>query len=273
MRILIDLLSTPWVGTVLAIISLAAAAYFYRKSKSVSRLSYQADEITVVGGATAAFPQDLEIRFGGVVVPRVTATRAILWNAGNTTIRGDQIVGSDPLRFAVPDGCTILRASVAKRTREANAVSLAAEGNSVLVSFDYLDPNDGVAIGIFHSADRRQITCSGTLRGLSGGPTFAGPSREGFDRRMRRTLPFRLPVRVFGVVALVVGVGLILFGTFFKAILKSQPEALQHPIDLSWFLVGLGVLYSLIPLSIFWLTRRRHPKALDHSSAGDNSAS
>lgn len=271
MTAVVDWLSTPWIGTVFAIVSLALAIYFYRKSKSVSRLAYLVDEISVVGGASAQFPKDLEITFGGTAVPRVTAGRVMLWNSGTTTIKGDQIVASDPLRFEVPEGCEILRGTIVKFTRRANAVVLKLADNAITIEFDYLDPDDGVAIGIYHSADRGKIGCYGTLRGLSGGPVSLGQSNEQVFRRLSRALPFNVPVKTFGIAGLLVGMGMVVFGIFYDTLKANNPSWNEEFIPLPWFLIGVGILYTVTPMTLLWRLRRRHPKLLAHSIPGEKS--
>lgn len=262
MRDVFDWLSTPWVGTVLAIVSLAAAFYFYRKSRRVSLLVYQRYETALVGSAVAAFPDELEIRFGGTTVPRVTATQLILWNAGNTTINGDQIVEADPLRFAFPAECQVLRATIDKLSRPANSVVLRSDGNVVMVSFDYLDPQDGVSLTIYHSAGRQQVVGCGTLRGLLGGPLYWGVIPQERERRMRRSAPLRISMRTMIVVMTTFGVGLSSFGFFYDT-LNHSPLFNRRVMDSRWFFGGLGLLYLTMPALLVWSRRRRSPKVLD----------
>lgn len=101
MQSILNFLSEPLVGTALGFIGVALAVYFYSKSKQVLRLALQSEDLAVIGSATSAFDEQLEIRFGGELVQRVTKTRAIIWNSGNTTIEGSRITESDPLRAAV----------------------------------------------------------------------------------------------------------------------------------------------------------------------------
>jgi len=94
MDTIIDLISKPWLGSILGVLGLTAAIIFYLRSRKVSRLAFQHDVITLVGASDAAFPDEVEIRFSGDIVPRVTADRIVLWNDGNTTLGASQIVES-----------------------------------------------------------------------------------------------------------------------------------------------------------------------------------
>lgn len=65
MQKVILFLSEPMVGPLLGVTGVALAVYFYFKSRQVSRISHYLEEVAVIGSATAAFHDNLEIRFGG----------------------------------------------------------------------------------------------------------------------------------------------------------------------------------------------------------------
>jgi hypothetical protein len=229
----IDFISQPWLGTVLGIVGLTAAIFFYLRSRRITRLAYQHDEVTLLGGSDAAFPEEIDIRFAGSSVLRVTATRIVFWNAGNTTIESAQIVANDKLRIELEDGGTVLKVNTLKVARKVNGISLApsAESNRTLVmSFDYLDPGDGIAFEVLHSAGRGALHFHGTLRGLPGGVTNYGTAIWFSERRRRRfPLPFTTSPRAPLVVISVIGLAIMAYGLIRPQIYAWFPKLHETP--------------------------------------------
>jgi drug/metabolite transporter (DMT)-like permease len=59
MKNLIDFISQPWLGSLLGILGLCAAVFFYLRSRRLSKLAYQSDGVTILGSSNAAFPEEL----------------------------------------------------------------------------------------------------------------------------------------------------------------------------------------------------------------------
>lgn len=267
MKSIIAFLSEPLVGTALGFIGVALAVYFYFKSKQVARLALQSEEIAVVGSATSAFDQHLEIRFGGEIVQRVTKTRAIIWNSGNMTIEGSRIAESDPLRAVVGDQSQILKVELVHQSRPVNDVKFTIDKGQAHFSFDFLDQNDGFVVEFIHSGTRRELEWFGTLRGIPEGlSTFN--SRNPIER-----LVLHLPKEVlqtvgvaFPLIASLVGAVMAAAGLFSDQLGKIIPGfywTLDAKPGPQWSMVAAGLLYASLPLAMLWMRRRRFPAALD----------
>jgi len=272
----LDQLSQQWLSI---FVGLAVMVYLFLRSRRVSRLAYQYDEVALLGAAQSAFPTEVEIRFSGRPVPRVAACRMVVWNAGNTTLRGTDIVGGDPLRIELESDGWILKSSIVKVTREVNdfAVNLdETDARMSALSFDYLDPGDGAVLEILHSGERRALRVTGTMRGLRPGPMNFGridafPERWQSVPRLIRVVRSRVAwVGMFGlgVVFAVLGLGRPLLHDVipaFYADFASPP----NPDQPSWALVVLGILYAGLPVVWFWMRRRRYPSQLDVGELAD----
>ena len=274
MNSLLNLFSQSWFGSLLGILGLLAAIFFYWRSKRVARLTFQHDTVTLLGSSDAAFPDEVEIKFSGMPISRVTAETIVLWNAGNTTVGGSQIVAADPLRFDLKSG-DILKTRVLKVTREVNAISLKPISESkkmVEIVFDYLDPEDGIAFEILHSGGRRDLEIHGTLRAMPGGIRDFGRANSFSSRRLSRLpFPFRSMNVVLGM-ALVAGLVMATYGLFQPQIHTWFPSlrdtARTDRDDLRWAIVIAGLFYALMPALLFWLRRRRYPACL-HTEQAD----
>lgn len=168
-------LSAPSTGVLIGIItfvlSVAIAYWLYRKALPVSRLDYVLVDGTILSQRFSAFEDDIEIRFKGQPVPRVTSTTVAFWNSGNQTIMGSQVVERDKLRLLLANHATVLQTVVVASTRKVVDPKVESIGQeTVIISFDFLDPGDGFAIFATHSGAPNDAVVAGTLRGVRGGP-------------------------------------------------------------------------------------------------------
>src|SRR5947209_6839618 len=106
-----DALGQGWILTAFGII---IGAVITLSLKPRSRLAAQTNSLQLLG-RHPVLPQEIAFLFRGQEVPSVTLSRVALWNIGNTTLRGDQIVNADPLRVVTSAG--VLDAVVLDRTR------------------------------------------------------------------------------------------------------------------------------------------------------------
>lgn len=270
---ILQFLSKPWVGSGLGILGILSAVFFYIRSRRISRLSFQRDEIAIIGGSGAAFPKEVTISFANSPVARVTATRYVIWNSGNTTLSGAQIVQSDPLRLELKSGGKVLKADILRVSRPVNAAWLKPReaGVSIVdIGFDYLDPNDGFAIEVLHSGQRSDLNIHGTLRGLPNGVTDWGRTAWYFDRRLRQmTLPFGVSMKVVIWVCLLFGllaaVAAVMIPSLFQWFPSLAEKKVSDPTSVRWPLLVVGITYTALPVLLLWLKRRRYPPCLEPS--------
>lgn len=242
-----------------SILGIALAIFFYLRGRRVARLSLQRSDVTVLGQPGAAFTNALEIRFEGNLVPRVTSSRLVIWNSGKTTIRRNDLVGADPLRLQVGGDGEILRASIVGATRAVNKFEVGVSSGNVdraLLTFDFLDPADGVTIDVVHSGGRADLEISGTVIGI--------PSGIRQYRELRTSLPSTTYPRLFVRVApwVVVVVGLVMIGIGITG--SDHAIGKQLGISNGWwgFVIG-GAVYMAPGVWMLWQRRRRYPATLN----------
>jgi hypothetical protein len=278
MKTLLDFLSQPWLGTIFGVLGLATAIIFYLRSRRVSQLAYQYDEVTLLGASEAAFPNEIEIRFSGAQVPCVTASRFVLWNAGNITLRGSDIVAGDPLRIELEKQGSILKLSTLKVTRDVNAIKImkrpGADGIAD-IRFDYLDPGDGIALEALHSGGGRNLRLKGTLRGVPKGARSYGRANWFSDRNILvRSFPFKSD-RSLIILASVIGGVTALYGLLRPQIYLifpklAKPESLESLQKPFWPFVIAGAFYAALALLLIWAGRRRYPSMLQIEPPGED---
>jgi hypothetical protein len=170
-----DFLNQNWLGTAIGLIGIIIGVVVAYAYKARPRLAARKNTLELVG-ANAVLPDEIEFLFRGNKVPKVTMSRVAIWNIGNTTVHGGQIVASDPLRIITSAESTILDATIRQRTRSVNDFScVLRQGttNEIECRFDYLDPGDGALIQVIHTGDD-ELKILGTMREVPKGILLLG---------------------------------------------------------------------------------------------------
>ena len=95
---------------------------------------------------------------------RPSLTKLAFWNSGTETINKIDIVNSDPLRIDGTELNTIVGAKISFTRRNVSNIEVSLIENTVQLSFDYLDKNDGAIIDIYHT-ESTKLNVSGTIKG------------------------------------------------------------------------------------------------------------
>jgi hypothetical protein len=121
----------------------------------------------IVRNQVGQFPA-IQMLHNGNAIPDLTASRFAFWNAGRETIRRADLVAGEPLMIRLSANNSILECSIVQSPVHANnfAIAIAPDQRSVVVSFDYLDFNEGVVLQILHTGRTDEdIKLSGRVMG------------------------------------------------------------------------------------------------------------
>jgi hypothetical protein len=100
----------------------------------------------------------------------ITITKIGFWNAGNETIKKNEVVKDDPITIHAKEGVVFLSATIIEAVNPLNKLecTVSKDRSSVSLSFDYLDCNQGALIQLFHTGTAdAEITMTGTIMGAS----------------------------------------------------------------------------------------------------------
>ncbi len=284
-----EFLGQAWVGTTIGIVSIIAAVvvsiYFYRRSKVAGVLASQSDGEQLLAPNRENAPSgEIEVLFRGTKIPRLSVSELVIWNAGDTTIRGEDVVERDPFRIECGHDAHVLDVSIVATTRQVIDFSGSrdeAHVGHVLCSFDFLDPGDGVRVRILHTGVHVRAIVTGTIRGISEGchdlgriPAPEDNLAELLRRRRRRGLKPRWIHRIasvvvwlrplLGWVAIVIGLSTAVAGLYWSSLYAAFP-ILQEPMPRDgpfWTFIVAGLIYALLPALVMWKRRLRFPRAL-----------
>jgi len=166
------LATNPWLiitSFIITIISLPLVIFFYFKSKKDKKLYYAILSHNIVRDLVSRI-DSLEMLYAGERIENITVTKIAFWNAGNDTIKGQDI--KKPLTVTVENGYKILKADQFYIINKENkfSINLSDDKSHIIVDFDYLDKNQGEIIQLYHNGkSENDIKIDGYIMG-SGAP-------------------------------------------------------------------------------------------------------
>ena len=265
-------LSPGWIGNLLGIVGLIAAGATYFLTRKRKILAYLVQGNWLLGSNGAELPKQVTVMFEGKDIPRLTRSRLIMWNKGEETIQGEDIVGSDPLRIDFDPDVRILSANILKTSRDViGGVYTIAEvdKSSIAVEFEFLDKGDGFVLEILHTGIVRRPDLKGTIKGIPAGPCKMG----GSSSESKGIINAILKSAIFGnrMAKIVLFILTCLSASFFFVSI-FYPDLLHANVlsgagasrNTDRLAAGItGGLYTLLGLQILWSKRRYYPKALE----------
>ncbi|MFM9989758.1 hypothetical protein [Flavobacterium sp.] len=150
---------------ILSIVSIILAFIFYFKSIRNKKPIYNIETNRLVSNNLTSLSK-IEIKYNNSPVSNLSVTKIALWNNGKESIRRNDIASSDPIIIKTKDNVLLYDFEVVYE-KAVNVIVVEKESeNSLKISFEFLDFNDGVVLNIYHSGNRSDnIKISGTLIG------------------------------------------------------------------------------------------------------------
>lgn len=265
----LNVLSPGWVGSLIGLAGLLAALIAYLRSQKRTSLSFAYLGEHLLGSESAALPEGISVQYHGVNIPRLTRSIIVLWNSGENTILGSDVVDIDPLRLSVGTDGEVLSASILKASRTVNDFRIrhpsAHAPNEAVVEFNYFDSKDGVVVEVLHTSAGRHPDIKGTLRGLPQGVKSAGRMSRSPSLLKRvgpgRFLPSFILLRMTSWVPILMGLTFMLTALFGNAEIINTVMTLNIEKS-SNAVFAMGVFYVGMGLVSLYLFRRKHPKNL-----------
>ncbi len=203
------LATNPKLNFTIAIIGLFLAIFFYIKGKKVKLPYYAIRSHNIVRDLVSRI-DSLEMLYAGERIENLTATKIAFWNAGNDTIKREDIPDKAPLTVTVKKGYKILEAKILHFIEEANqfSIPISEDKSHISIYFEYLDKNQGVIIQLLHTGKSKQdIEINGKIKGF------------GIPKRKNATIVFNSGhliffVFCFGIPVYIIGMGVANGGIF-----------------------------------------------------------
>jgi hypothetical protein len=162
------------VGTVIGIIGIVLAVYFYQASKIKPLLTFGVHPLKTEL-QRPDYDKELGFIYKGKPVDSesITSVQVSIWNAGTRSIRGSDVL--DPFRLVMPDGAPILSVRVKKTSRPICGFENLDnkedyKSGTCRLKWLILEPGDGVVLQIIYAGSaRRDPTLKGIVEGQKDG--------------------------------------------------------------------------------------------------------
>lgn len=156
------------IGILVSLIGIPIAYVVARRSRQLPDLRHAIDFDVILNPDDRLLDHDLSMRIGNRSINSISRSRVVLWNHRGDTIRGGDIVDSDPLRIQFTEGDIALQVRTLRMSRSQTKLTPTinpADEASVDISFDFLDAGDGAIFEIVHQGPNTP-TLLGTIRGV-----------------------------------------------------------------------------------------------------------
>lgn len=237
----LELLSPGWVGAIISLVGIIAAVVTYLLTRQRTRLAYCCAGKRLLDLPTDGLPEGITVHYHGQDIPRLTRTLVVLWNAGEKTILGDDIVTANQLRLKLRGDGRVLAATVLKTKRDfcqIEALPDASCPSETNICFDFLDAEDGAVIEILHTSKESDVEFLGAVRGLPQG-------LHNFD--------IIQPMEIYPISASV--------ATFVAFIMRTTISGIAQLAG--QLIIGFCSICFLLVIASICRNRRRYPKCLD----------
>lgn len=260
-----------WVGSLIGIIGILVAIITFKASKTAKRLVYQSETLKIIGKDSITL-DEIEITYKKKQVPRVIKTTITIWNSGKETINGFDIIEDDKLRIELNEDKEIISLNLIQKTRTVNKFNAILDennNNKAILTFDYLDPNDGIVLEILHTDSKWQPKLKGSIKGLPKGciDWSNNPAKISYENEKKPYILTMLEAsnkddKIFTIASFFLGSILISFGLFYKEIESFTKEfpIIDNIGRIGIIILGiLQVIYSIINLKLM----KKPPKKLN----------
>jgi hypothetical protein len=153
------------------LLSLISTYYFYRKGKREPIGCYSVKGLNVIDiEESSVIGNKVVVSYDSEPLSRLSVGVVTFWNGGTSILEGSALIQRDPLRIGVNSNGKILEAIViANPNPQCDCrIKFGPEvaPNNVLISFDFLDQQNGVTVRILHTAVDDTLEVLGTLKGV-----------------------------------------------------------------------------------------------------------
>ena len=259
-----DLVRPDIIGIYIGIIGIILAFIFYVRSKERVKPRILIEGFVLIGETERLFPETVEIRYNGQIIPTLTKVRVTLWNAGPKTLNSSDIASSDPLRIIFPKSeARILDIRSVVSTRDVINAKAVPKDNDIYITFDFLDRYDGITLEVFcDGAIVDNAAVRGTIKGLPQGIMLHKRSYTALATPKTQISFSQFFLNLFGVLSFL----LFIIGLFSTLYLPKSGASLEAKITT----LALSALLSIICGSISFIRyrNRRIPRDLRRGFIG-----
>jgi hypothetical protein len=154
-----------YVELAICILGLLTGTYFYLNSRRYIKACYYIDTNALIG-PVGAHVHGLAILYNERLIKRLSASNVFFWNQGTEAIRREDIATVAPLTIYVPAPEIILNQAVLYSSSKHDNVDVMPQSDhKLMVSFDFINPKEGVIFEILHTGSVADLAMEGAIIG------------------------------------------------------------------------------------------------------------
>lgn len=182
------------------IIGIILAIVFYFKSRKAKIPLYALKSFNLLNRELLKI-NDIKIKYKGIELKNLTASKFGFWNGGKDAIYKDDIPINSPLTIKTNKDVLIYGAEIIYTSDESNQIKfqLDLERNEIYIYFEYLDYSQGAIINILHSGYYADLLIKGKVIGA--GDYLEAKEKPNEDKPMFMLL-FLLYMSLVGIIAI-----------------------------------------------------------------------
>jgi hypothetical protein len=237
------------IDTIIAIVSLVLAIYFFYKSRRFKELNYAIKSFSIIDSYVSSI-SGFEALYKGEKLSQLKANKILFFNSGTEKLESTDFPISSPLRVKVSKG-VILNGFILNSSQKANRVDVNLSDNTLFITFDYLGKKEGFVVSILHNSEEEKPSVLGIIKDGN------GPKEEFLYTRE----PESRSKMVFNVITywlLITGV-LLADLNFEKLLIYNTEETINFenidftdPIILFYLLTSLFTIIIIIIIIFFY---------------------
>ena len=161
-------MTSPYAWAILALVAIASLVYAIvcqQKNKEKKEFSYVKKSVSLIIGNKSKY-EKLSVFYDGEQIEDLTVSSFTIWNSGNRTLFGNDMVETKELTISVKNNHAILDTNLIAQTEETNRFSIKQIDNqTVKIFFDYADKKDGLVLQVIHTGANNDLTLDCKIKG------------------------------------------------------------------------------------------------------------
>lgn len=236
----------------IAVFGSICTVVFFIKGKKIKNPKYLITTNNLVRDGIKDI-DSVQIAYKGNNINNLSVSRVVFWNAGKDTIQKYDVPKGFPLKVTIKDGYQILDAKIIYQKNKANAIKtyLQKDKNEVIITFDYMDYEDGFILQLFHTANSSEdILLKGSIKTVR--KIDRRPTTTIITRFLRNFIHGSNAINIIRSASdwtfVITGVALMVMSILPTSILMPTPDNFS-PTKLRIFSIIVGILYLYLGYS------------------------
>jgi hypothetical protein len=144
--------------------------FIKQRKEAIACYAIRSLEVIDVPNSSSHIGEKITVNYEDKPIPRVSVANVTFWNGGALILSGETLLPNYPLRICIRPGGDLLDATIVTNPNPECDYRISFDPdnfpNSVLLDFDFLEPDSGIVVRVLHTGQREAIDIEGKLKGV-----------------------------------------------------------------------------------------------------------